>query len=214
MSVIAVFGVTGYAGGHIAAEAARRGHQVLGVSRNRPAGAEPDATWRAGSVHDGALVAELAQAADALIIAVPSKAEDGVALVDSIPAILAAAEQHQARVGVVGGAGSLLVSPGGPRLMDTGVLPDFAMPEVRAHAAVLQALRDSPLGADWFYLSPAGGFGSYAPGERTGAYRSGDDVLLVDGEGNSAISGADYAIALVDELERPAHRRTRFTVAY
>lgn len=216
MGVIVIFGATGYAGGHIAAEAESRGHQVVRVSRNPPPSAAGDNS-RAGSVHDLALVAELAPAADVLVISVPSRAEDGVALADSIGPILELAGQHSARVGVVGGAGSLLVSPDGPRLMDTGVLPEAAMPEVTAHAAVLEAMRNSGgdgSDTDWFYLSPAGGFGSYAPGERTGTYRTGDDVLLVDADGNSAISGADYAIALMDEVERPAHHRARFTVAY
>jgi putative NADH-flavin reductase len=67
---------------------------------------------------------------------------------------------------------------------------------------------------DWFFLSPAAVFGAYAPGEAVGTYRVGDDVLLADAEGNSAISGADLADAVVDEIERPAHRRARFTVAY
>ena len=75
----------------------------------------------------------------------------------------------------------------------------------------LQA-RDGSL--DWFFVSPAAGFGGYAPGERTGHYRLGGDVLLSDEDGNSEISGADFAIALVDELEKAGHSRRRFTVAY
>ncbi|MGX7681653.1 NAD(P)-dependent oxidoreductase [Jatrophihabitans sp. DSM 45814] len=213
MTVIAVVGATGYAGGHIAAEAVRRGHEVLGISRSAPTETRDGISFRAGSVHDKATIEELTQAADVLVIAVPSRGEDGT-LVDSIPSILETAGKHGTRIGVVGGAGSLRVSPDGPRFMDTGVLPDFAMPEVTAHAAALDALRASSSDTDWFYLSPAGGFGSYAPGERTGKYRVGDDVMLVDADGNSAISGDDYAIAFVDEIETPNHHRTRFTVAY
>jgi hypothetical protein len=52
------------------------------------------------------------------------------------------------------------------------------------------------------------------PGERTGKFRLGKDQLLTDAEGKSAISAEDYAIALVDELEKPAHIRQRFTVGY
>ena len=63
-------------------------------------------------------------------------------------------------------------------------------------------------------MSPAAGFGSHAPGERTGHYRTGGDVLLSDADGNSAVSGVDYAIAFVDEIDKPAHHRERFTVAH
>ena len=64
---------------------------------------------------------------------------------------------------------------------------------------------------DWAYLSPAA---LLEPGERTGDYRLGADELLVDAEGNSAISMEDLAVALLDEAERPEHHRARFTVAY
>ncbi|GAA3048758.1 hypothetical protein GCM10020229_70220 [Kitasatospora albolonga] len=64
---------------------------------------------------------------------------------------------------------------------------------------------------DWAYLSPAA---VLEPGERTGSYRLGTDELVVDAEGNSAISMEDVAVALLDEAERPRHHRTRFTVGY
>jgi putative NADH-flavin reductase len=57
-------------------------------------------------------------------------------------------------------------------------------------------------------------FGAHTPGEATGRYRTGGDVLLADADGNSNISGADYAKAFVDEIEQPEHRRQRFSVAY
>jgi putative NADH-flavin reductase len=79
---------------------------------------------------------------------------------------------------------------------------------------VLDALRDTPDELDWFYLSPAAAFGAHAPAPATGSYRTGKDVLLVDSAGISTISAADYALAFVDEIESPSHRRTRFTVAH
>jgi hypothetical protein len=99
-------------------------------------------------------------------------------------------------------------------VIDSPDFPTEAKPEASAHAAVLEQLRNSSSDVDWFYVSPAMGFGSWAPGERTGTYRVGDDVLLTDANGKSEISGADYANAIVGEIERPAHRRARFTVAY
>ena len=79
---------------------------------------------------------------------------------------------------------------------------------------MLTALRETSDDVDWFCVSPAAGFGSYAPGEATGTYRVGGDVLLTDASGTSFISGADFALAFVDEIEQARHHRERFTVAY
>lgn len=65
---------------------------------------------------------------------------------------------------------------------------------------------------DWVFFSPAGMFDE--KGERTGKFRLGKDDLVVDAEGNSHISVQDYAVAMVDELEKPAHHRERFTIGY
>ncbi|MEU5852419.1 NAD(P)-dependent oxidoreductase [Saccharopolyspora shandongensis] len=209
---LVLFGATGFAGGAILREAKRRGHEVIGVARNVESLAEPG---RAGSLHDEQFVLDVTAGADALLVAVPARPmPDGTKLLDAVPTLFAAAERHGLRVGVVGGAGSLHVSEDGPRVIDTPGFPDEFKPEAGAHAEVLAAFQQAPAGVDWFYLSPAGTFGAYAPGERTGSYRLGGDVLVTDADGNSAIGGDDYAIAFVDELEKPAHRRRRFTVGY
>ena len=88
------------------------------------------------------------------------------------------------------------------------------MPEIDTLAEFLETLRTTPPDFDWFFLSPALSFGAHVPGERTGSFRIGGDVMLTDASGISAISGADYAIAFVDEIEKPVHHRQRFTVAY
>lgn len=115
---------------------------------------------------------------------------------------------------MVGGAASLLVADGGPRLIDAPEFPEQFRPEAGSAAEALEALRADTTGEDWFFVSPAAGFGSYSPGQPTGKYRLGGDVLLTDESGKSEISGADYALAFVDEIETPAHHRARFTVAY
>lgn len=214
MSTIVVVGVTGYAGGHIAAEALRRGHQVIGVSRSAASDPAPGLTTRAGDIADEALMRELASQASAVVVAVRGSADGAPFLPPLVPSLLDAAGAGGARLGFVGGAGSLQVAPDGPRLVDTPSFPEEHRLEAESHAAVLEALRASNSPTDWFYVSPAIGFGASAPGERTGTFRIGGDVLLTDSDGNSLISGADYAIAVVDEIDAPRHHRERFSVAY
>jgi uncharacterized protein len=215
MAKLVLFGATGYAGGKILDEALSRGHEVVGVARNvEPLAARDGLTVRTGSLHDDTLVQELAAHADVLVIAIPARPlENGERLIDAVPHFAKAAESG-ARIGVVGGAGSLHVSEDGPRLIDTPEFPDEVKPEAGGHAEVLYAFRELPEGVDWFYVSPAVQFGAHAPGERKGTYRVGGDVLLTEENGDSKISGDDYAIAFVDEIEKSAHRRERFSVAY
>ena len=113
------------------------------------------------------------------------------------------------RLLVVGGAGSLEVSPG-VQLVDTPDFPEAYKPEALAGRDFLNVLRGERE-LDWTFLSPSALF---VPGERTGKFRLGTDRLLVDAKGESKISMEDYAIALVDELETPRHSRQRFTVGY
>jgi len=213
MTSLVIFGGTGYAGRNIATEALRRGHSVTAVSRSGGNAAD-GAAVRQGDVHDEALVHELAADADVLVVAVPACPVDDKGLIDAIPALIAAATKHNTRVGFVGGAGSLHVADGGPRFVDTPEFHDEWKPEALSHAAVLESLRDGGEEVDWFYVSPAALFGSFAPGETTGSYRTGGDVLLTDADGNSEISGTDYALAFVDEIDEPSHSRQRFTVAH
>jgi uncharacterized protein len=219
MTMIAIFGGTGYAGSAIRDEALKRGHGVISVTRNVPAGvtARPGLEYRQGSVHDAALVDQIAAEADVVVVSVhfaPDASGDGVRLLDAFPALTSAAAKHGTRLGVVGGAAGLLVAEGGPRLIDTPEFPEQFKGEASAGIELLEALQADVSGADWFFLSPAAGFGSYNPGQPTGKYRAGGDILLTDASGQSEISGADYALAFVDEIEHPRHHRTRFTVGY
>lgn len=129
-------------------------------------------------------------------------------------AALASLLPEGVRLGVVGGAGGSLVTEDGKRVVD---LPSFAE-EYKAEAleaiGVLEDLQAGPASLDWFYIHPAGGFGAYNPGERTGSYRTGGDVIVTDAAGESFISGEDFAVAVLDEIEHPKHPRRRFTVGY
>ncbi|MFF5078314.1 NAD(P)-dependent oxidoreductase [Actinoplanes sp. NPDC000266] len=214
MAKVVVFGITGYAGGHIGAELAARGHQVKGVARKistLPEGIEADA----GSIHDAGFVRSVTEGADHIVVALRFGPQaDEPQLIEALPSLTAAAVAQGARLGFVGGAGSLLVAEGGPALVDTPEFPDAYKGEALAARDALDALRATDEALDWFYVSPAAGFGGFAPGEKTGKFRVGGDILLTDDQGNSYVSGADYAIAFADEIESGAHRRSRFTVAY
>ena len=215
MATIAIFGGTGYAGSAIRDEALRRGHTVISVSRKEAELAgTPGFISRAGNLYDPALLDHMAVEADVLVVAIRAAQQDGVRLADAVTMLAKAAAEHSTRLGFVGGAGSLHVTEGGPRVVDLPTFPDAHKGEALGQADVLAALRETAADVDWFYLSPAASFGAYAPGEATGHYRLGGDVLLADADGNSNISGADYAKAFVDEIEQPEHRRQRFSVAY
>ena len=212
MSKIAVFGGNGFAGSAIAKEAASRGHEVTVVARSAQSGTDTNVVQ--GSVHDNTIVEQITADNDVVVVAIPAREIDGKRLLDAVTPLADAAARNGARIAVVGGAGSLLVSEGGPRVVDTPDFPDAYKGEALAHADVLDALRATDSNVDWFYVSPAAAFGAHAGIAPKGSFQVGGDILLTDAEGNSAIAGEVYAHAFVDEIETPAHRRQRFTVAH
>ena len=214
MARISVFGGTGYAGGHIVAEAARRGHTVTSISRRQPDQRIDGVQYTEGSLLDAGTRAKVLADADVVVVTVAPRGDMAGSVQPGIAALTADADRAGVRIGVIGGAGALHVAEGGPRLFDTPDFPAEYRPESLEMAAALDDLRAAPESLDWFYLCPPAGFGGFAPGEARGTYRVGGDVLLTDDEGNSFIGGADFATAVVDEIEQPAHRRARFTVAY
>ncbi|WP_029150526.1 NAD(P)-dependent oxidoreductase [Microbacterium indicum] len=214
MARITVIGGTGYAGSLIVAEAAARGHQVTSISRSVPAEQVDGVTYVAGSLLDADTRARAVADADVVYSAISPRGDMAGQTRQGLADLAAAAQDAGVRLGITGGAGSLLVAEGGPQLFTTPEFPEAFQAEALEMGEVLDDLRASDEALDWFFVSPAAGFGAFAPGEKTGAYRVGGDVLLADAEGNSFISGADFATAIVDEIEKPAHRRARFTVAY
>ncbi|AZS37594.1 hypothetical protein CVS47_02234 [Microbacterium lemovicicum] len=213
MSRIAVIGGTGYAGSHIVREAVSRGHTVVSVARSVPSDRVDGATYLEGTLLDvPTLVAQL----EGVDVVVSSVAARGDMLGQLRPAMaeLVAALPADVRVGVIGGAGGSLAAPGGPRLIDTEGFADEYKPEAAEAIGILEDLQAGTGAHDWFYVHPAGGFGEWAPGERTGSYRDGGDVLVVGEDGQSFISGPDLAVAVVDEIEEPKHSRERFAVGY
>lgn len=212
MTRIAVIGGTGYAGSNIVAEAVSRGHSVISIARSVPAERVEGAVYLEGNILDVPSVLEQIDEADVVIQALSPRG-DMVGKVRPATAELFEALPENVRLGVVGGAGGSLVAPEGPRLIDSGFPEEFKAEAFEA-IGVLEDLQADASGKDWFFIHPAGGFGAWAPGERTGTYRDGGAMLVTDDEGESFISGPDFGVAVVDEIENPKHRRENFAVGY
>lgn len=201
---IAVIGASGNAGSRITAELARRGHAVTAIARNPGKIASlANVTAVTGDVLDQAGLARLLAGHDAAISAVHFLDSDPVRLIG------AAKVSKVGRYLVVGGAGSLEVAPG-VRLVTTPGFPVAYKAEAEKGAAFLDLLRQEKE-LNWTFLSPSALF---TAGQRTGKFRLGMDQLLTAEDGKSWISFEDFAVALADEIERPAHIRQRFTVGY
>ncbi|VXB95150.1 conserved hypothetical protein [Microbacterium sp. 8M] len=212
MARIIVIGGTGYAGGHIAAEAASRGHEVVSVSRKEPSERIEGVEYVQGDVLDPASLADTLAGADVVVSAISPRGDMTDKGLDAVRALVQALTGTSTRLGVVGGAMGSLSAPGGPRLWDLGV-PEEYRHEAKFGIDSLEILQNSE-GLDWFYVHPPKEFGAWVPGERTGSYRDGGEVFVEDADGKSYISGADYAVAFVDEIENPRHRGERFAVGY
>ena len=214
---IVVIGATGNVGKRVIAESLRRGHEVVGVVRDPAAVQSPDSRVRLvkGDATNAGSVAGVVKGADAVVSAIsprpnarglpaPSLAANSRALIDGLQ------KAGVKRVLYVGGASSLEVAPG-KALADMPDFPAAYKDEAREGREALAIWRGEAKGLDWTYLSPAA---EIAPGERTGKYRTTGDQLLVDARGKSFITFEDYAVAVLDELERPKHVGKRFGVAY
>ena len=200
---IALIGITGRVGSRVADELLKRGHQVTGIARNLgDVNPQPGLTVKQGDATDPQGLTALLAGHDAVVSASRFVSSDAAA---------DRSGEGRRRAAPAGGRrrGSLQVAPG-KMLIDTPEFPDAYKPEARAGVVFLDALRQEKV-LNWTFLSPSALF---EPGERTGKFRLGDDVLLADDEGKSWISMEDYAIALADEIETPRHTRRRFTVGY
>ncbi|KDA05932.1 NAD-dependent epimerase [Microbacterium sp. CH12i] len=212
MTRIAVIGGTGYAGSNIVAEAVSRGHSVVSVARSVPAERVEGAVYLEGTILDVPGLLTQIQEVDVVIQALSPRG-DMAGKVRPATAELFAALPDNVRLGVVGGAGGSLVAPGGARVIDSGFPEEFKA-EASEAIGVLEDLQASPENKDWFFVHPAGTFGAWNLGERTGKYRTGGPVLVTDEKGDSYISGPDLGVAFLDEIENPKHHRENFTIGY
>ena len=200
---VAVLGASGRAGSEITSELARRGHQVVAIARKPDAiVSAPGVTAIAGDASNPVELAELIRGSDAVISALHFDVP-----LDTLRSALRQAGVE--RLLITGGAASLEVAPG-QRLIDS---PDFPAEWKGAAMGGITFLEDirKEEAIDWTFFSPAA---LIFEGPRLGQYRSGGDQLVTDDAGDSKISFADYAIAMVDELEQKRHSRARFTAAY
>jgi putative NADH-flavin reductase len=201
---VAVIGATGNAGSRIAAELLSRGHHVTAIVRDiSRVPSRPGLVARQGDVFEVDALAALLKGHDVVVSSVHFTASDP----DKLIAAVKAADVP--RYIVVGGAGSLEAAPG-LKLFDAPGFPAAYLAEARKGGAFLDQLRQEPA-LNWTFISPSAFF---IPGERTGKFRLGTDQLLTAPDGKSSISFEDYAVALADEIEKPAHPRQRFTVGY
>lgn len=204
MSKIAIIGATGRAGSQLLEEALRRGHSVIAIARNTDKLAvRPGVSVKQVDALDAEALQQAISGSDVVISAAHFATLPASAVIG--PVKKAAVK----RLLVVGGAGSLLL-PGGTRVIDSEGFPEAYKAEASAGATFLEALRQEQE-LDWTFLSPSAEF---VETERTGTFRLGQDDLLVSSEGRSWISFADFAIAMLDEVETPKHSRQRFTVGY
>ena len=207
---VVLYSATGMIGSRILKELISRGHNVTAVVRDpSKVPAHPAVTTIKGDIFDADDIAAKAIGAAAVVSAYGPGTGDQNDLLKATRSLIAGlhkADTH--RLIVVGGAGSLHVTPG-VDLIDSGLLPEQYMAAAIAHRDSLKLLS----GADllWTYFSPAG---FIQPGQRTGKFRLGNTSLIADEKGNSTISAEDYAVALVDELENPKHIRQQFTIGY
>ena len=187
---VALIGATGFVGSQLLNEALSRGHEVTAIVRRvERLPKNPNLTAKQVDIMDVDALAAVLAGHEAIIAATK---KSGVK-----------------RLLVVGGAGSLEVAPGQQLIDQPGFPPDWKG-GAGGTRQFLYLLKEEP-DLDWTFLSPAA---MLQPGERTGKFRLGDDQMLLDENGECRISTADYAVAMIDELEDPKHTGRRFCVAY
>ncbi len=205
---VVLYGATGNAGRSILQELVSRGHRVTAVARETSS-LPATATAVQDDLSSVDKIASIIAGADVVISAYAPPPEDTDALLGVTEReIQAVKKAGHARLIVVGGAGLLEVAPG-ISLIASGHLPEQYLPIATSHQKALEILKKSDI--NWTYFSPGAYF---VPGERTGKFRLGTTSLIADAKGESRISFDDYAIALVDEIEKPAHERGQMSIGY
>lgn len=206
---IGIIGATGKAGSLIVKEASERGHDVTVIVRNASKLASEKVAVLEKDVFD--LKAEDLQVFDVVVNAFGAPAGQEHLHVDAGRVLIEAVKgAPDTRLIVVGGAGSLFVDEAQTvRLIETPEFPKEYFPTGSNQGKNLEDLQNAD-GIKWTFISPAAFFNP--EGKRTGIYQKGKDNLIVNTKGDSYVSYADYAIAVLDEIENPQHINERFTL--
>ncbi|WP_150268712.1 NAD(P)-dependent oxidoreductase [Paenibacillus tepidiphilus] len=205
---IAVIGAGGKAGNEITAEALNRGHEVTAIVRDAAKVKDSRAAILVKDIF--ALTSADLQPFDVVVNAFGAPFGQEHLHVDAGNVLIDALKNTpDTRLIVVGGAGSLYTDETrSQKVAEAPGFPDFVKPTALNQARNLEILQGTS-GLKWTFVSPSA---TFAEGERKGAYAAGKDQLLFNSKGESYVSYADYAIAIVDEIERPQHIGERFTV--
>ncbi|WP_040030468.1 NAD(P)-dependent oxidoreductase [Staphylococcus cohnii] len=205
---IGIIGATGKVGNLVLEEAIDRGHDVTAIVRNASKLSNSNINVLEKEIYD--ITAEDLKDLDVVVNAFGALLGEEEAHVTAGRALIEALKGTDTRAIIVGGAGSLYVDEAQTtKLIDTPEFPEIFVPTAKGQGRNLQDL-EATQGITWTFLSPSADFN--AEGVRTGGYQSGKDNLLVNSNGNSYISYADFAIAILDEIENPQHKNERFTV--
>lgn len=205
---IGIIGATGKVGNLVLKEAIDRGHDVTAIVRNASKLSNSNINVLEKEIYD--ITAEDLKNLDVVVNAFGAPLGEEEAHVTAGRALIEALKGTDTRAIIVGGAGSLYVDKAQTtKLIDTPEFPEIFVPTAKGQGRNLQDL-EATQGITWTFLSPSADFNT--EGVRTGGYQSGKDNLLVNSNGNSYISYADFAIAILDEIENPQHKNERFTV--
>lgn len=209
---IVLFGATGNIGNVILDEALNRGHQVVAVVRDPAKLTTKHAalTVVRGDVAQTASYAAALPGAEAAIASLNDHADPANVPRQAALLLDALSSAGVRRFAWVGGAGSLETAPG-VRVIDDPGFPEAWKASANAQIDALKVFRASAAPIDWTYISPAA---EIAPGERTGSFRVGGEQLLVNAEGHSRISTTDFAIGVLDRMEKGDAAKKRVTFAY
>ncbi|MCW3786328.1 NAD(P)-dependent oxidoreductase [Plebeiibacterium sediminum] len=216
MKKVVLIGASGFIGSALLNETLNRGIKTIAVVRNPEKIKISNANLQVvkADVSDADVISEIAKEADVVISAYnPGWANPNIydETLKTYPAILQGVKNAGVkRLLIVGGAGTLFVAPG-LRVVDSGAIPEEIMGGVKSLGEFYLNTLTQEKDIDWVFFSPAG---TIEPGERTGEYRLGKDDLIVNDKGESKISVQDYAKAMIDEYETPAHHYERFTIGY
>ena len=182
------------------------------MGRSQPKKPVEGVRYELGSAEE--VAGRVVPGADAVVAALSPRGDMAGRLVEVYAELARVCAEAGARYLQIGGFSSLRPAAGEPRFVEGELAEQYRAEAMEGEATRVLLAEQAPAELDWVFVSPAGTYGAWVPGEHTGAHRVSGEVALSDAEGGSNISGADFADAVVDEIERPAHHREHIGVAY